>query len=273
MYELAKRVLAYIEIILKSIKYFKSNVTDTSKPQKMGNQILILGNGQSIDILKKNKEAFENYDMLVVNFYPLKAEAFWEYKPKYLALLDPVFFTDAKKSHPKYNDIMQLFAQLERVDWDLYVVTRAEYVLPIENKNIHYVKFSKVESFSADSPLGYRLFKRNKLAVPSENVSLAALNFALIFGYKKIALLGVELSYLQKLSVDEKNDLYMENEHFYGKEYIKKNISYERDVHAMLRTLTGFRVIANLAKLMEADIVNYSKNSYVQNYRKESIDS
>lgn len=272
MYEIIRKILVYIEIVLKSIKYLKSNISGTTRPQKMGEKILILGNGQSIDILKNNKSRFRDYDLLVVNFYPLKADEFWEYKPKYLALLDPVFFTEAKNNHSKYNDIIELISLLKNVDWEMYIVTKVDYALSIENNNIKYIKLSKVESFSADSKLGYFLFKKNWLTVPSQNVILAALNFALIFLYQEIALLGVEQNYLQKLFIDEKNQLYMENEHFYDKEYIKKITTYESEIYAMLKTFTGFRIIANLGKIRKITIINYTVDSYIQNYEKVIID-
>ena len=96
-----------------------------------------------------------------------------------------------------------------------------------------------------------------------------ALYFAEMFGYKEIALFGVEQNWLQTLVVDENNMLYTRCEHFYGKENsLPVSSSYESEMLDVILAFKGFSAAAKLADCKNIDIVNYAYDSYLQCFKK-----
>ena len=261
-----------IEMILKMIKYYNINQKEATKPKKLGEKIVLLGNGPSLKNFMEYRKEFESYDKLVVNFFPIKSDKFDEIRPRYLCLLDPMFFTDARYKHPKYKEIIELYEKLEKVEWDLYIVTRAGYSLPIENPNIKYIKIAASESFGVESTSGIRYFKKNRMVVPCQNVLLAALNFAIMFEYKQIGLVGVEQNWMQTLVVDQQNDLYTQENYFYGRQNIKLNATYESELWDVLRTMKAYRILSIVAETLKVEILNYAPMSYLQYFRKVCLE-
>ena len=215
-----------VKTILRIMKHKGFLYVNHNKPQSLGRKIVILGNGPSATQYKLHREKFKKYDLLVVNLYPTKEPEFWDYKPKYLCLLDPKLF-DLKD--PFFNErghqerkieVENLYRAIEKIDWKIKIVTIGNRNLPINNTNVEYIRL-------VTSCCGFKIGKFetkvffNNWAIPrAQNVINCALYFAEIFGYKEIALFGVEQDWLQTLVVDENNTLYTRCEHFYGKKMI-----------------------------------------------------
>ena len=262
-----------VKTICRIIKHGSALYYKNSKPQKMGNKIVILGNGNSAVDYKNNQKLFSDYDLLVSNYYPIKENDFWKFKPKYLCLFDPkffapdgVFYTDLHRSQA--NDLKGLKDALEKVDWDLKIITRVGNVLKINNDKIEYIYLSKSISNFNVGKLNRFLFKNN-IAIPnSQNVVIGALYFAEVFGYTEIALFGVEQNWLQNLYVDKHNLLWVENQHFYGTTKVKVNATYRDEMKDMVEIFDGFNFSAKIAKFYNIRIVNYATESYLQSFDK-----
>lgn len=264
-----------VKTILRIIKHKGFFYVNHNKPQSLGRKIVILGNGPSAAQYKLNRDRFKKYDLLVVNFYPTKEVEFWNLRPEYLCLLDPKLFDlkdpyfDEEGHHERKSDIEDLYKAIEKIDWKIKIVTIGNRTLPVRNSNIEYIRL-------VTSCCGFDIGKFeakvffNNWAIPrAQNVINCALYFAEMFGYKEIALFGVEQNWLQTLVVDENNMLYTRCEHFYGKENsLPVSSSYESEMLDVILAFKGFSAAAKLADCKNIDIVNYAYDSYLQCFKK-----
>ena len=92
-----KKIIAFIGDIENLEENFTENLIKrwggirSNHPQKLGDNIVILGNGPSQDFFLNNLEDFKEYDLLCVNSFPQYNEKdFIQLKPKYFCAVDPM---------------------------------------------------------------------------------------------------------------------------------------------------------------------------------------
>ena len=119
MKEQLKAVTDGVEILLKSI--YKT-VRTLSRGERIkfsetpGQEVIILGNGPSLNEIDLQEVARHGMEIACVNYFPTKNEEFWRVKPKYLVLFDPGFYLKGESMPPEVKKLMVL---LEKVDWEL----------------------------------------------------------------------------------------------------------------------------------------------------------
>lgn len=181
--------------------------------------ITLLANGPSLkEVLPliKTEERFQHTDFIVLNFFALE-DIFYEIKPQYYCLADPMFFQETSRT----EKVKELFKTLqEKVDWDLiiyipnYFANRFFQFSNLSNPFLHII------SINAISYTGYEKFRfffyKKGLAIPFiGTVANLAIFVAINLGYKHIALYGVEHTFLDSICVNEKNQLCNKEKHFY----------------------------------------------------------
>lgn len=262
------------KILYKLMKNIRQKSTKVST---LGKNIAILGNGPSNRIFKEHYEEFKDYDLCVVNFYPIKSDDFFTFKPRYLCMIDPGLFNIETKREvvgdikELANDVNNLMDVLNKVDWKLNIIVQGNKEMPIHNNNITYIRLAGANDDKFKSKFSLWLYKKNRLVMSSQNVINFAISFAEIFGYSKIALFGLEQNFLQTLVVDESNNLYFDVQHFYKNKALELKASYLSEIKDVVNSLEEFKKEAEIAEMLGIDICNYTPNSYVQYFRKEVL--
>ena len=255
--------------IVKNISFL---YRENTRPKKMGEKIVILGNSPDVEMYLNKTDRFLDYDLLVVNFFPLQEGIFFGLKPRYLCLMDPIFFFKELSTNDCIkNKVLSLFAVLEKVTWGLTLIIPAGSTIHVKNPKIEFINLSRAIYMNSTTDFQARCFYKNYILPISHNVASSALMFAEIFGYNQIALIGVNLDWMKSYAVDKDNVLWLEDTHFYGSNRRVKDDSYLGQLKATFYTFWGFNEASILAQFSKIKIVNYSPNSFLQMFKKEVL--
>lgn len=243
------------------------------RPRK---QVIILGNGPSLNDVDFSKIERKRYSVVCVNDFPFQHDLFWTLKPDYLCLLDPVYFDKS----PFYQDIRKRLLQaLRKVDWPLTVITTQSKRLPIENACLSYAWIAKNE-FGGDDCLELRhfLYSRNLVHFGLQNVVIGAAFYFVTKRVDTIYLAGIDMSEFKGLSVDENNEVWVESPHSYGMErssMIESGVVSRGEFYKLLSyytlMFTQFHYLSLYAKRQHVKIYNLSENSFVDVFEKKYL--
>lgn len=276
-----EEMYGYLSVVKANI-HKKKNGLKYTKPRIMGDKIVVLGNGKSQQLFWDNIDRFIGYDILCVNsFICREKELFFKYKPKYYCAVDGVIFSEekARKSGGRnvedYYDIRKV---LESVTWKMYIVTFDIYDMDIKNKNIEFIKINQSNTQYIGKSVK-SLYKKNLATIGAESVAVTALFFSVVFGYKQIALFGVDHDNFKGLVNNINNEILMETWHSYDTnkpEYLKIRGGFgEQYIYLLFEGYTAlfksYLLVAELAKEMNAKILNYNIDSYIDAFDKVKL--
>ncbi len=252
-----------------------------TKPCTMGTNLLLLATAPCVSNYFENesvRKQFEDYDIACINYmlYYSKEEVF-QMKPKYLVLIDPCFYQEHISSieAPPLPDYKEIAKILEEVNWKCYVVTTVFADFEVSNSHISYIRLSCFSSTYKEWKLP--LFKSNYLNLGFYNVIQGALFFAIVFGYKNIAMLGCPYKPLNAKMTEEGLHV-VEHKHYYDETTYEYTIPYEE----LLLREEGFfaglnkraylssRCLWDIKKLADrfgCNIINYSEDSRIDAFR------
>ncbi len=243
----------------------------------------ILGNGPALaeelpHLLEEMRGG--DRDFLAVNFFA-EDERFTELRPAYYVLSDPMFFRDTTER----QRIEALYrAMNERVAWpmNLYVQyynpERFDYRAALPNPNIRIVPFHTL-MYRGFRRLEFRLYRHGLGSANFGTVVQVGEYIALLLGYKRIELYGVDHTLLEGLCVDDANRLCRADRHYYdGGEPADPRPMYQKvprrpytmsvylaEVAELFR---GHEVLRDYARSLGARIVNRTRGSMIDAYEK-----
>lgn len=275
-----KRTLGFIKFCLCILIYWQ--ITNPIKKDKKG-KVVVLANGPSlkeiIPLLTTSKEFTEDVDFIVLNFFAFN-EIFFEIKPQFYCLADPIFF---KKNNQK-DKVKLLFSIFnERVNWSLDIYIPAIYYKSfvhfsrIDNKNINIYPVNNIEYSGYEKFRNY--FYKKGLSIPRiQNITILSTYVGIQKGYDIIALYGVDHDVYKSTYIDSQNQLCLIDIHFYDKEKIitPKPIRHPNGkvwkiseyMEAMYLTFKSHDLIASYSKYVNVRIINYTKNSMIDSYER-----
>ena len=254
--------------------------------QNDNNNAYILANGPSLsnDIcnyfqLLSKKEVF------VMNQFAF-SDLFILLKPRYYILADPVYWVD-KISEAEKKNVVELFDRLKNlVCWD---ITLFVPVFSLKSKNMSLIKDNtliKVTGYSSLSLRGFCFcqnywYKRN-FGMPSPQTVLnAAVFLALNSGYKEINVLGADHTFIKILSVGYDNLIYIEDDHFYDKEKIKKmaivdgvtkDWTIKKWLLCVVKMFESHYILKDYAKHLNVVIYNLTSETLLDVYKRRRIE-
>lgn len=264
-----------------SLKHSKSlSLTETQ-------DIIILGNGPSLKgNLEKDMNILKKTNTFAVNKFCLTPE-FHLLKPKYYLLIDPAFYIK-KNTSLKFLELQKnIFDAFIKVkDWDLtlFIPVRTDMQdnwnsLIMNNKHItiRYINSNDANGFKS---IIFTLYKYNFAMPMTQNVLVGAIFLSLNMGYKNIYLLGAEHSWTEHLRVNNKNQLFICNKHYYGEEntIFYKGIEQQEiwKMHEILlawsKTFMSYFVLRDYAKKVNANIYNLTTDSYIDAFPKVKLE-
>ncbi len=278
--------LSLVRLIL-GLRFYNSSIQIVKKV-KTTNKALILGNGPSlIETEEKFGHLFQEFDLIAVNRFP-ETPAFEKYKPKFLVLLAPIFYLPEAQLSEEYIELNSLlFASLEKkTTWNLTVIVPANQRksrrllnLLEKNKNIipYFIKVNPVEGFSWFRHLGYRY----RLGMPRpHNVLIPSLMLAMQAEYKHIAIVGADHSWLAEISVDEENQVFVHQKHFYDQstsepkqmnDYIVRPRRLHEVLHKFYLSFRGYWEIKTYSEKKKIEIYNCSETSMIDAFERKPL--
>ncbi|MEZ3441290.1 hypothetical protein [uncultured Alistipes sp.] len=246
----------------------------------------ILGNGPALaeelpHLLEEMRGG--DRDFLAVNFFA-EDERFTELRPAYYVLSDPMFFRDTAER----QRVETLYrAMNERVAWpmNLYVQyynpERFDYRAALPNPNIRIVPFHTL-TYRGFRTLEFWLYRHGLGSANFGTVVQVGEYIALLLGYKRIELYGVDHTLLEGLCVDDANRLCRADRHYYdGGEPADPRPMYQKvprrpytmavylaEVAELFR---GHEVLRDYARSLGARIVNRTRGSMIDAYERETF--
>ena len=171
--------------------------------------MVILGNGPSLaeDLPRLiARREYEARDFMAVNFFA-EDDRFEVVRPGYYVLSDPMFFRDSACR----DRVRALYATLARkVAWPMNLYVQYynpegfDYRAALPNSNIRIVRFH-TQMYRGFRSLEFWLFRRGLGSANFGTVVQVGEYVALLLGYKRIELYGVDHTLLDGLCVDDGN--------------------------------------------------------------------
>lgn len=225
--------------------------TKELKNTKKDKKCFVLANGPSINLLnleKIKKYQESNFDVFCVNSY-ISTEMAKTIVPDYYVLSDPSSFSEYA-----YEEIKLL----KELDISLFVPAQFSKLKLINN----YYIFNDFENrFSRNieptKPRGYRTMTAYK-----------ALAIACFMGYDTIYICGFDNDYFKTISVDENNDIYIFDKHFYDSGLkVKSSPAVGKGMGDLMWEY--YRLFKNLELFTHHNIINLNKNGLIDTFSKK----
>lgn len=183
-------------------------------------KMILIGNGPS---LNKSIELYQNEitscDKAAANFFA--SSPYYELlRPNIYVFADPAFFDVPENQKESIEALFD--AILRKTTWSLRMI------IPYESKDtkllarLHLNPNIKIDYYSTKnqnvgSMSKFEAWDKNLIGPPRQNVMNVALYLSLYWGYKETYLIGVDMSSLEDIMVDqETNELFSLDSHFYN---------------------------------------------------------
>ena len=274
--EIGQSLLSIVKIALLS------RPCDTPPQANQADELVILGNGPSLNDTMQNHMSFlQARHLLAVNF-AANTPVFTELKPTFYMLTDPHFFVRMEQENVK-----QLWVKFaKKVDWNmtLFIPTKVKrsgewFSLAKSNKNITICTYNMtpIEGLNSLENFAYS----HGLGMPRpRNVLIPSLMQAIAMRYKKVYLAGADHSWLKTLSVDDDNRVVSIQPHFYKEakseeERIKKDymsIPLHQVLESMYIAFRTYHTIRRYADYRGVEILNITPESFIDAFKKLKLD-
>lgn len=245
--------------------------------------VLILGNGPSLAedlprLIARGEHTAK--DVMAVNYFALD-ERFTTVRPAYYVLSDPMFFRDSV-CRDRVAELYRMLA--EKVTWPMNLYVQYynpegfDYRAALPNSNIRIVRFH-TQMYRGFRSLEFWLFRRGLGSANFGTVVQVGEYVALLLGYKRIELYGVDHTLLDGLCVDDGNRLCRIDRHYYdGAEAAAPQPIYKKVPHVpytmadylaeVAELFRGHEVLRDYAAALGARIVNRTRGSMIDAYER-----
>lgn len=228
----------------------------------------ILGNGKSLNE-NFSKLELNNVDYMVVNRFVL-SESYTELKPKYYVIVDPYFFSN--------NEGKNIIKQINTTSWKIKIFLPYGHFVQYKikklfskNKNIQLV-FINIKEFNGFNFIKHFLYSHNLSLPKIQNVLVASIYAGICMGYNNIELYGVEHNWTKYLSVNDLNEVCLQNHHFFDKKSIEVK-TWKEIQGTNAKTFEVLRIYSNMfesywelqwfSKRKKVNILNCTPNSFI----------
>ena len=279
-YHFIKNLVHFILFILRLL--YQGKLNNPIKKIEKGT-ITLLANGPSLKSIVPfltTDERFKHTDFIVLNYFP-NEKVFWELKPKFYCLADPMFFGVSHKE----NEVKNLFKNLNNIDWNISLFIPKYFgkkrFLQYSNLNNPNIKILEINSIPYDGfpQLRNYLYKKGVTMPQIGTVAHLAIYASLNLGYEEIKLYGVEHTFLDSLCVNEKNQLCNKDKHFYDNEEVELKPILKNDsinevwkisdyLYGISLMFKGHDLLADYAKYLDVKIINCTKGSMIDSYER-----
>ena len=243
-------------------------------------EIVVLGNGPSLnDTITRNRHFLAGKSLLAVNFAG-NAPVFFDLKPRYYVLADPVFFEDG--THDNVNNLWDTF--VNRTTWEMTLFAPARFrkcrrlaeVAKNGKIKVCFYNLTPVEGFNWVENFAYG----SGLGMPRpRNVLIPSLMLALRMGFKHIYVAGADHTWTQTLSVTDDNQVVSIQPHFYKedkKEEARQAAVYHKFplyklMYSFYVAFKSYFTIRRYAESINAEIINITPGSFIDAFKRMKV--
>jgi hypothetical protein len=266
--------LFFVEIII--LFEFKYKIMKKTSP----NPIAIFASGPSL-IRDINKNDLNNHEIMSVNKFCNNA-LFTEYKPKYHVLVDPGFFNmDLSQDNLEQEKEQMIYNLNERTDWSLQLFIpkyykNSTFIKRITNPNVKIICFNNIPLIGGSKRLKIKLFKMQLGNPIFQNVLICGIFISVQLGCKKIKLLGADHNWIREIVIDDHNRVLLNDKHISEKDNnsisLKNNLGEDLKFAEYIKrfyiTLNEYYIINDYAFKQNCEIINTTKNSYIDAFKR-----
>lgn len=252
----------YYRLRVVSRQYGRLQQTRQLKQSKVNKQAIVLANGPSVGQLDPNKIARlqqeHGFDVFAVNSY-ISSPLADVVVPDYYLLSDPAFF------HPEQHTHLT-----ERLQRDITLLTQKDIICFVPLEHYDRAPFKRKYGFY---DRGNLFLNKITITGPRCYVSMTAykaLAAACYMGYSQIYICGFDNDYFLNLIVDEHNDMYYIDRHFYdksGDQGTKVRDAHASSVGELL--YSHHFLFKDLEKFKNYPIINLSQRGLVDCFPKQ----
>ena len=253
----------------------KSKLTGGNFPKLNSSTCIVMGNGPSLKIsLEEDLSFIQKQTLFCVNSFALTKE-YKLLKPANYVMIDPGYW-DKDREDSKIT----LAAIIRETTWELnvympYDAAASEQVKNLSKANpnikIHYHNYVVFKGFKKIA----HFFYTKGLAMPQcQNVVVASLFIAINSGIKNIYLIGADQNWHLNTVVNEKNELCMNDAHFYNSNdpRVLKNLTMELFFQSLVKLFVGYNNLQAFANAKKATIYNASKTSFIDAFPRKKLE-
>ena len=243
-----------------------------------GKKAILVGNGPSLkDDVDQIISQRQGASLFCVNYFAT-TDLFWQFKPEYYILADPLFWREDVHENFKIRNV-ELFDRLQQVDWDMTLICQKKGFQQISKlfKNHKFIKISWVKSRSRQ----FNLVSFNILALKFKicspyiiNVLVMTLWCALELKFMDIDIYGADFSGFKDFFVDQQtNRVVTGSSHFYKNSTAEHQASVKyinaspKMMHIRLlqaqQSFYQMYILSLLSKSKGVSVVNKSSMSYL----------
>ncbi len=256
-------------------------------PLKMTSETaIILGNGPSINqTLNEHKAKIKQHLLICVNHFP-DTPQFEELQPVHCVVVAKEYWADDSSEATKER-AQRLFGNIvAKTNWEMVLhlpvsAKKSKWLMQVLRQNtrvvLHFFNDTPVEGL----PTWNRFFFKQGWGMPRpHNVLIPSLMIALNAGVKNIFIVGADHSWLEELTVNEKNEALLHQKHFYDEDSSKQDYMYKlgkrpRRLHEILeKFMLSFKAyfdIKDYATSIGASIWNATPKSYIDAFERKSL--
>lgn len=253
-------------------------------PKQQGDNIAFLGNGPSLDdaLIKIKKDGLPE-NIMVTNFF-CNTAYFKLLKPNHYTICDPLFNYEGYK---KDDRISNFYKAIYTVDWELNVffpyffkkdISKIIKAGNLENKKVKIYYYNSVNFNGGGDFLLSLMHQKLGMSRP-KTVAIPALYNCMYMGYTNISIAGVDLNQHLDITIGRDNKLKLKYRHFYNKGevidykpwYNSDGVTYKTSEIFLVfhHFFSSFDVLALYAKKYNVEIINYSEESYLDQFKKK----
>lgn len=250
-------------------------------------ECVILGNGPSLTKnLTEHRDFIKSKTTICVNHFPA-TEFYRTIKPSIFVTSAPELWSE--HAEEQYREMgRKIFTSIaDCTSWDLKLfIPHHASKSPEWQQIISKNPLVKVHYFNPTPVEGYRNFRnllfRLNLGMPRpHNVLIPSIMLAINSGFKKIYLLGADHSWLHEITVDDDNDVLINQKHFYDEKTAVARSMHKagrgkRRLHEVLikfyYSFEGYHIIKDYAESRRVEIFNATKGSYIDAFERVTLE-
>ena len=263
--------------------YLKSNPLESWGLYTTQKQCLVLGNGLSLsNSYLQNSTFFKKNDVFCVNFFPL-TNFFFEIKPKYWVLCDPILWKDKVINSNHERTIELIKTRLKKIifdiDWQIKIIIPKQarnsylYNLLNKNKNLQLCLVNLASNVYMSEKKLFKFYKANVYAPPTYNVINLAIYSALNIGFKEICVFGLDMNQIQHIRVDKNNIINRSHINIgdHGKVTLRPDMNMTDFYEQHFKVYETFKLLDSYSKFLNSKIINYTQDSMIDIFEKKNI--
>ena len=246
----------------------------------------ILGNGPSLNkVLSNEIKLLSKKNLFCVNYF-VYTKYFSFLKPQYYVINAPELWSKNVLKKVKSNSEKLFSAIGEKTNWEMILfLPYSAKKNQIWRKYLGDNNFIKICYFNTTPVEGFSIlnnfFFKHGFGMPRpHNVLIPSLILSIRLNYKNIYLLGIDHSWLKEISVDNENNVLINQKHFYDENSSEPKAMHKggigkRRLHEVLQkyvySFRGYFEIKKLADKQNINIYNCTPDSYIDAFERKKI--